>query len=189
MDTRELILTEARKSFSENGYAATSLRGIARSAGVDVALVPYYFGNKRDLFVAAVEMPVKPAEAIAHAFAEGPEVAGARLVDTFVGIWEDPATGPAFVAMFRSAMTHDDARQALAEFASKEILGLYARGLGDIDPEEARLRAGLAASQLVGMVMLRHVMRIEPHASLTHEQVVALLGPTVQHYLTGDLGA
>lgn len=185
-DRRADILDAARRSFGENGYAATTLRGVAKAAGVDVALVPYYFGNKRDLFAAVMHVPVRPAEVIDRAFAEGAAVAGARLVDAFLGLWEDPTTGSAFLAMFRSAMSDEDARRAFSEFASDEILASYAKHLGD-DDDEARLRAGLAASQLLGMVMVRHVLRVEPHASLTHDQVVALLGPTVQRYLTGPL--
>lgn len=184
IDSRGRILDEARRSFSENGYAATTLRGVATAAGVDVALVPYYFGSKQDLFTAAMEVPVRPGELIAQAFAEGAEVAGPRLVDLFLGVWEDPATGPAFLAMFRAAMTQEDARRALAEFASTEILTSYASHL---DAEDARLRAGLAASQLIGMAMLRYVLRVEPHASLSRERAVAVLGPTIQRYLTGSL--
>lgn len=149
-----------------------------------MALVPYYFGAKRDLFTAAMELPVQPAELIGGVFAAGVDTAGPRLVETFLGLWEDPETGPAFLAMFRSAASDEDARRTLAEFASDEIIGIYADHL---DPSDAVIRAGLAASQLVGMVMLRHVLRIEPHASLPRDRLVALIGPTVQHYLTGNL--
>lgn len=184
VDTRAAILDAARRSFSENGYAATTLRGVARDAGVDVALIPYYFGAKRDLFTAAMELPVSPAQVIGGVFADGVDTAGPRLVETFLQLWEDPVTGPSFVAMFRSASSDEEARRSLAEFASDEIMGIYAQHL---DPKDATVRAGLAASQLVGIVMLRHVLGIEPHASLPRERLVALVGPTVQHYLTGDL--
>lgn len=183
-DAKARILAEARRSFSENGYAATTLRGVASAAGVDVALVPYYFGAKRDLFTAAMELPLRPAEVIERVFAEGADTAGPKLVETFLRLWEDPVTGPSFLAMFRSAASDEQARRSLAEFASDEILDIYAKHLG---PDDAIVRAGLAASQLVGLVMLRHVLRIEPHASLPRDRLVALVGPTVQHYLTGDL--
>lgn len=184
IDAKGRILDEARRAFSENGYAATTLRGVATAAGVDVALVPYYFGNKQNLFTASMKVPLQPGELIERAFAKGADVAGAGLVEMFLSVWDDPETGPAFLAMFRAAMTQEDARRALAEFASTEILTSYANHL---DAEDARLRASLAASQLIGMVMLRYVIRLDPWASMPRERVVALVGPNVQRYLTGDL--
>jgi AcrR family transcriptional regulator len=184
-DTRASILREARRAFGELGYSATTLRSVAAAAGVDVALIPYYFGSKQELFTTAMDVPVRPREVIADAFALGPDQAGARLVDRFLGLWEDPVTGPAMLAMFRSAAGHEESRRALSEFASAEILRAYAAHLTGAD---AALRASLAASQLVGVVMLRFVLRVEPVADLPREVLVASLGPTVQRYLTGPLG-
>ncbi|PRY57018.1 TetR family transcriptional regulator [Knoellia remsis] len=184
VDTKARILEAARTSFSESGYAATTLRGVAATAGVDVALIPYYFGKKQDLFTAAMDIPVRPAELIDGAFADGVARAGARLVSAFLDLWEAPETGPALLTMFRTAMTDDAARRSFTEFIASEILASYARHL---DTEDAELRASLAATQLLGMVMVRCVLRIQPVAGLPREQVVALVGPSVQRYLSGPL--
>lgn len=183
---RTEILNAARKSFSDKGYSGTTLRAVARQAGVDVALIPYYFGNKERLFTAAMDVPVRPHDLIERAFAEGNDRAGHRLVELFLDLWEDEATGPAIATMFRSATSHEDSRRALSEFASTEILGGYAAHLPGPD---ARRRASLAASQLLGMAMLRYLLRVEPAASMTRTELVAMLGPTVQRYLTGPLEA
>ncbi len=183
-DLRGQILAAARKSFSDKGYTGTTMRAVAKQAGVDVALIPYYFGNKENLFTAAMDVPVRPHDLIERAFAEGNDRAGSRLVDMFLDLWEDDATGPAIRTMFRSATSHEDSRRALAEFASTEILGEYAAHLAGPD---ARRRASLAASQLLGVAMLRYLLRVEPAASMTRAQLVADLGPTVQRYLTGPL--
>ena len=185
-DTRADILAAARDSFSHKGYSGTTLRAVAQSAGVDVALIYYYFGSKENLFAASMELPVRPEELIEAAFAEGAERAGPRLVEMFLDLWEDPTTGPSIRTLFRSATTHEESRRALSEFATAAILGRYVAHLSGPD---ARRRAALAASQLVGMAMLRYLIRIEPAASMPREQLVADLGPTVQRYLTGPLAA
>jgi AcrR family transcriptional regulator len=183
-NTRQEILESARKAFSENGYSATSLRAIAAGAGVDVALVSYYFGRKAQLFAAAMELPVSPGEVIERAFAEGVDGAGPRLVDLFLGVWEDPASGPAMQALFRGAAAREESRRALSEFAAKEIIQRYA---GHVTADQPLRRASLAATQVLGMAILRYVIRAEPVVSLHREDIVADLGQTIQRYLTGPL--
>ncbi|KEJ89850.1 TetR/AcrR family transcriptional regulator [Sulfitobacter donghicola] len=53
--TRENLLTHARTLLWKHGYSNVSLRQIAAAAGVDVALISRYFGNKRGLFEATIE--------------------------------------------------------------------------------------------------------------------------------------
>jgi AcrR family transcriptional regulator len=183
-DTRADILRAARKSFSEHGYRGTTLRGLARGAGVDVALIAYWFGSKEGVFTAAMDVPVDPAAIIEAAFADGAERAGPRLVGMFIDLWEGPETGPAMLTMFRSAATHEASRRALSEFAQTEILARYAARLPGRD---AHRRAGLAASQLLGMAILRYLLQVEPFTTASRADLVDDLGPTVQRYLTGDL--
>ena len=61
-DTREAIRLAARARFLADGYQAVTLRKVAADAGVDVALISYYFGSKVGLFGAAMALPVNPAE-------------------------------------------------------------------------------------------------------------------------------
>lgn len=184
-DTRGDILRAARESFGEKGYDTTSMRAVARAAGVDVALVSYYFGSKDALFAATMELPVSPAELIDRAFDAGVDEAGPRLVDTFLRLWDDPETGPAFVALFRSAASHEPSREMFSEFLSTAIVDRYAAHL----PDHSTRRASLAASQLVGLAVLRYIIKLTPVVEMTRDELVADVGPTLQRYLTGPLTA
>jgi AcrR family transcriptional regulator len=183
-DTRAAILAAARTSFADKGFAGTTIRGIASAAGVDGALVHHYFGAKDDLFVAALELPVDPRTEIAPALAEGPEGAGERVLRVFVGVWDDPANTPAFVALART-MLDPSAGHLMREGFLPAVLEPIGRTLGLDRPQ---LRMPLVASQIFGIILSRYVIGLEPIASMPAETVVATYAPVIQHYLTGDLG-
>jgi AcrR family transcriptional regulator len=184
--TRQAILDAARRAFAERGYQQASIREVAAMAGVDPALVHHFFGRKQDLFVAAVELPVNPFEAfIALVSEEDWETLGERLLGLFLSVWDRPDQRSPVLAMIRSAVSDERAAAMLREFMTEEILGPIARQLGTPD---ARLRTNLVASQLVGLIMARYVIRIEPLASTPAEVLVAAVGPTLQRYITGDIG-
>jgi AcrR family transcriptional regulator len=185
--TREAILDAARRSFAEHGYQHATIRGVADLAGVDPALVHHYFGRKQDLFVAAVEIPVNPFDAFVELVSEqGLDTLGERLLELFLSVWDQSDQHSPMLALIRSAVSEERAAAMLREFITEEILGRIARELGTPD---ARLRTNLVASQLVGLIMARYVIRIEPLASTPAPVLVAAIGPTLQRYLTGDLGA
>jgi AcrR family transcriptional regulator len=184
--SREAILDAARRVFAEHGYQHATIRGVAELAGVDPALVHHYFGKKQELFVAAVRLPVNPVEQLAVVLAEDPDLVGERLVGTFLSIWDNAADRSPLLALVRSAVGDEDAAAMLREFITEEVLGQIARRLGSPD---ARLRATLVGSQLVGLIMARYIIRVEPLASAPAAQVAAAVGPTVQRYLTGDVDA
>lgn len=184
-DTREAILTAARKAFAERGFDGASIRAIATSAGVDPALVHHYFGTKDRLFVAAMNFPVDPHELLTDVVAGGREQVGERLVRTFLRVWDSPV-GAAGVALLRSAMTNDWTVRLLREFLVTQILRRVMTPL-DLDPAEAPLRTSLVASQIAGLAVMRYIVKLEPLASAPPETVVAAVAPTIQRYLTGDL--
>ena len=184
--TREAILDAARRAFAEHGYQHATIRGVADLAGVDPALVHHYFGTKQALFVAAVQLPVNPVEQLMAVLAEDPGQAGERMVELFLSIWDHAADQSPLLALVRSAVGDEHAAAMLREFITEEVLGQIARRLGSPD---ARLRAALVGSQVVGLMMARYIIRVEPLASAPAAQVVASIGPTLQRYLTGDLGA
>ena len=183
-DLRSVILDAARLLFAERGYRDTTMRAVARAAEVDVALVAYYFGNKEGLFAESMNIPVRPQELIDHAFADGLDAAGPRLVEMFLGLFESPATGPALVGMLRSAVSHESTRKAFSEFVATAILPHYEELMPGADSGR---RMMLVASQLIGMAMLRFVLRIQPMVERRRDQVVADLGAAVQRHLTGEL--
>ncbi|MFD6436349.1 TetR family transcriptional regulator [Streptomyces venezuelae] len=181
--TRDQILRAAREEFSERGYEKTSVRGIAKAAGVDSALVHHYFGTKDQVFEAAIAVAFAPALEAPAAIDDGPlDGVGERLTRFVLGVWENPATRAPLLAIVRSAVNNETAAAIFRRLISTQLLGRIAGRLGVPDAE---LRAELAAAQLVGVAMLRYVIQIEPLASADVEQLVARLAPVVQGHLTG----
>jgi AcrR family transcriptional regulator len=179
-DTREKILAAARSQFSGAGFEGTTVRGIAGEARVDPALVIHYFGSKEAVFLAAVEFPVDPAEFIPKLLAPGLDGLGGRLVQFFVTTWDSPAGSP-LLGILRSIVGNERAAALMRDFVSREVLGRLAKALELDQPE---LRASLAATQLLGLAILRYVVKVEPLASARPEDVARWLGPGVQRYLT-----
>ena len=176
-ETRDAILAAARRHFAEHGYDGTTMRAVAAEAGVDVALGHYYFGSKRDLFAAALALPVNPADAIAGLLAEGTDDLAARLLRLLLHVWDDPQTGGPLRALLRSV---DSQEELLRGFVEREIVARLAAAVGGPDAE---LRAAAAATQIVGLVFARYVVGVEPIASAGHEEIVALVAPSLQRYL------
>lgn len=181
-DTRGAILAAARHSFAQHGYDGTTVRGIAREAGVDPALVHHFFGSKEQVFVAAMALPFDPSEMLPALIAQGTEGLGERFVRFFLSVWREPATREPFLGLLRSAMTNEQAASMLREFVRDAMLGRVASTLGIPD---AHVRAEVAAAHLVGVALLRYVIKMEPLASADEEDVVALVAPAIQRYLVG----
>ncbi|MFF1548325.1 TetR family transcriptional regulator [Streptomyces sp. NPDC058291] len=182
-DTRDRILTAAREEFSERGYEKTSVRGIAKAAGVDSALVHHYFGTKEQVFEAAIEVAFAPALDAPAAVADGPlDQVGERLARFVLGVWENPTTRKPLLAIVRSAVNNDTAAAVFRRLVASQLLRRIAVQLDLPDPE---LRAELAAAQLVGCAMLRYVIKVEPLASADLELIIARVAPVVQGHLTG----
>jgi AcrR family transcriptional regulator len=186
-DTRERILAAAREEFSARGYDRTSVRSIGKAAGVDAALVHHYFGTKEQVFAAAIEVSFAPAQDMPSAVAGGdPDAMGERVARFMLRIWENPRTREPLLAVVRSAVTNDTAAAVLRGLVSRTLLARVAGELRVPDPE---FRVQLAAAQLVGIIMLRYVVKVEPIASADPERVVAMVAPTLQRYLTDpDVG-
>src|SRR2546430_5162304 len=178
--TRERILQAARQDFSNAGYDGVTIRGIAAQAKVDPALVLHYFESKDGMFRAAVEFPVDPKEFIPRLLAPGLDGLGERLVKFFLETWDSP-TGSPLLGLIRSVVGSEHAAATLREFVSREVLGRIAAA---IQLDRPQLRATLAASQLIGIAMLRYVVRVEPLASARSDEVARWVGPGVQRYLT-----
>jgi AcrR family transcriptional regulator len=179
-DRRQAILDAAREQFAEKGYAGASVRGIARQAGVDPALVHHYFGSKEQVFVAAMELPFVPAELLPAVLAGDPDGLAERFVRMFLGIWGRPEFRTPMLGMVRSAFTGEQGATMLREFVGETMLGRFVQASG-----AQPLRVQAAAAQLVGVVILRYVVRLEPLASASEDDLVALLAPAVQRSLDG----
>jgi AcrR family transcriptional regulator len=71
--TRDLILDAARDVLGERGFAATTTRGVAEQAGVQLSLVHYHFGGKRQLLAAVLAREDERLLARQQALYAGPE--------------------------------------------------------------------------------------------------------------------
>ncbi|MBX9397736.1 TetR family transcriptional regulator [Streptomyces sp. TRM72054] len=182
-DTRDRILAAAREEFSERGYEKTSVRGIAKAAGVDSALVHHYFGTKEQVFQEALEAVFAPALKAPDVIFEGPaEGVGERFARFLFGIWENPVTRTPLLAVVRSAVTNEVAASVFRRLVAAQLLRRVASQLGLPDAE---LRAELAAAQLVGVAIMRYVIKLEPLASADVEVIIKRIAPVVQGHLTG----
>lgn len=181
--TRGAILAAARARFARDGYDRATIRAIAQSARVDPKLVQHFFGSKHELFIAAMELPIDPSRLIAELTAAGMDGLGDRLVRRFVTIWDSPH-GAQLVGLLRSMAADEVARAMMREFFTHEILERVAASLALGEPAR---RASLVASQLFGLALVRYVLRLEPLASASPEDVAAWVGPGVQRYFSATL--
>jgi AcrR family transcriptional regulator len=179
VQARAAILDAAREQFAAHGFEGARVRAIARAAGVDPALVSYYFSSKSGLFMESLRLPVNPPDAIEALLADGTDDLGVRLVTRFLEVWDDPVTGAQLISVLRSASSQPE---LMRDFVERQIVPLLA---GAIDGPQAELRATAVAAQMVGLAMSRYVLRVEPIASAPPHEIVTLIGPTVQRYVDG----
>ncbi|MCP2299402.1 transcriptional regulator, TetR family [Nocardia amikacinitolerans] len=183
---REAILAAARARFAEAGFDKTSIRAVAADAGVDPALVHHYFGTKQQLFGAVVELPVDP-EVILSVMESAPlDQLGPTILGAVVGVWDSPA-GPGIVAAVRSILTGSD--PVLARTFILEVVLERVRKRIATPEDDGHARVALAASQMMGVLVARKIIGVEPLASMPIDELVAAVGPTLQRYLTGDIGS
>lgn len=183
-DTRERILASARELFARNGIRNTSIRAVAASAGVDSALVHHYFGTKEQLFAAAVHIPVDPMDVIGPLREVPVEELGYQIPSMLLPLW-DSEIGAAFIATLRSILAGSEIN--LFRTFIQDVIAVEIGARVDDPPGSGTIRIQFVASQLVGVVMARYILRLEPFASLPPEQVARTIAPNLQRYLTGDL--
>ena len=183
-DTRDRILAAARELFARNGFSNTSIRAVAAGAGVDAALVHHYYGTKQQLFAAATELPVDPMVVLGPLREAPVEQLGRTLPELLLPLWDSQA-GAGLIAALRSMLTGTEVPLARSFFRDIVVAELADRV--DEPAGTGVLRAEFTASQLMGVVVARYIIGLEPLASLPHHQIVAMIAPTLQRYLTGDL--
>ena len=184
--SRDAVLSAAKQRFAIDGYEKTTLRAIAHDAHVDPSMVLYLFGSKAELFRESLRLILDPevlVAALTGAADDDPDI-GTRMVRTYLRIWETPDTAASMRAMLQSATSNTDANDAFRGFMQNYVLTAVSGALGG--GEQARLRAMLAASNLVGTAVLRYIIQVPPLATLSADEVVALIAPTVTRYLTAD---
>ncbi|WP_328465290.1 TetR/AcrR family transcriptional regulator [Streptomyces sp. NBC_00448] len=182
-DTRGAILAVARQKFLEHGYQAVTLRAIADEAGVDVALISYYFDSKRGLFGAAMALVANPADVLTRVLDGDPATFSVRALRALVTIWDSSDTRPALEAMVRSAAADEALAALLREMLEREVFGRIAERIGGAN---AQARAMAFGAQMAGIIMTRYVLRLEPIASMSVDDIVRHFGPSLRLALQGS---
>jgi AcrR family transcriptional regulator len=183
-DTRDRILISARELFARNGIGNTSIRSIAALAGVDAALVHHYFGTKQQLFTAAIQIPIDPMQVIGPLRDVPVGELGLVLPSLLLPLW-DSELGSGIIATMRSLLAGSDV--GLVRSFLEEVITAEIGPRVDDPPGSGAIRIQFVASQLVGVVMARYILELEPFKSLPVTQIAETIGPTLQRYLTGDL--
>jgi AcrR family transcriptional regulator len=184
-DARRAVLDAARELFAELGFERTTMRAVAARAGVDPALIYHYFGDKDGLLFAALQPPADAA-AVFSGLADAADRTGEELVRRLVRLWEErPEIREQMAAILRTGLSHDDAARLLRDILSSFILA----ALGDVLAADRReLRAALIGSHIGGLMLARYILKVPGAAAASPEELVQAVGPTVQRYLTGDIG-
>ena len=172
------ILTAARAGFEANGYIGTSLRSIAREADVDHTLVTYYFGSKEGLFRAVAALALSPAQGFDVVAAKvAPEHLPEALLRAALTLWDRPEYRTGLTRLFADALASQSASRVLREYLQSEMVG---RLTDHIEGPDAQQRAAAAATIMSGLFLTRHLLRLEPVASLAPNEIVAQLAPALR---------
>lgn len=182
--TRDAILTAARRQFADLGYDRASLRGIARAAGVDPGLVAHFFGSKQRLFVTVVELPFVPAEVLPRILAGDPAAVGGRLAAFIVGALSQEESRSRLIGLIRSAAAEPEAASMVRDLITRDVLVPLVERIGSPD---APLRASLIGAQVVGLVMARYIVAVEPIASVGADTLTRVYAPIFQRLLVEPL--
>ncbi len=177
--TRSKILESARSIFAECGYESATLRRIATTAGVDVALISHYFDSKESLFVAVHDLPINPSQFAGVFDSSSGDEAGARIARislTMLASDDSPA-----ISLMRAASTNANAAAMLRGFIERTLIDPISEM---IDAPDARERVALTASQLLGVLFARHIVGVPELAAASIDDLVETIGPALQRHLT-----
>ncbi|MER7460493.1 TetR family transcriptional regulator [Micromonospora sp. NPDC126480] len=174
--TRATILRAARARFAADGYDRATIRAIAADARIDPSMVMRYYGSKEGLFAAAAEFDLRLPDLTEVA----PDRLGEVLVRHFLDRWEGDDT---LAALLRAASANPGAAERIRRIFTDQLTAAVATF--GTDPVTTARRAGLVASQMLGLALTRYIVRLPPVVEMGPAEVVAWVGPTIQHYLRG----
>ncbi|WP_248925522.1 TetR/AcrR family transcriptional regulator [Paenibacillus hamazuiensis] len=180
--TRQQILLAARALFSQDSYERVTVRKIAARAGIDAALVIRYFGSKEELFLSALtSVGICPSSVF-----EGELSAlGARLLNSQVPEWDKHDPNDPMLIIMRT-LANPDAASSLRKLLDQDIVQPMAQKIAAPDRE---LRAELVVSQLIGLAVVRNLLRSEALSAVPLEQLIGMMNPVFQYYLGGKTPA
>jgi AcrR family transcriptional regulator len=171
-ETKAVILAAAKERFARSGFERATIRAIAADANIDPSMVMRYFGSKDQLFAAVADFDLDFPDLTGIARDE----VGTRMVRHFLARWE---RDEAMVVLLRSSVSNADAAQRMREIFAGQLLPVIAK----VNPVAPERRSGLVATQMLGLALCLHVLKLPPVVAMSHAEVAAWLGPTVQRYL------
>ena len=184
-DTRGEIIEAAKRVFADKGYDGTSLRGVAREAGVDPALVHHYFDGKAALFVAAMALPFDPRQVKNHA--ASPEYSGSRTIEGFLTMWDlAEGTGSSFASCLSAMAASSNVADAMREFVNERVWSVLRHNEGETEALRRR-RTAMVSSQLMGLAFARYILRVPPMSTASPKQIGRWVGPTLDRYVKEPL--
>ena len=178
--TRDAILKAAQELFAEQGYERATIRDIAARASIDPAMVIRYFGSKEGLFASATAFDIRLPDLTAIPKDE----IGATLIAHFLEVWEGALSNGSLISLLRAAATNDDAAATVRGIFGGHVVPMLARV---VPLPELPMRAGLVATQIMGFAITRYVLKVPQVVAMNRDQIVKLLGPTMQRYVAGKL--
>jgi AcrR family transcriptional regulator len=182
--SRAAILAAARAAFDDKGYAGTSLREIARNAGVKPSLVVHFYGSKAGLLAATVEWPFDPDTVVRQVLALGPDHIGERLADVFLETWEQDGRPNTALTLLHAACERPEAAMLARELFTTCVVDPIVTAIA---PERAELRASLVASHLLGLHVGRHLLEFDAITGADTHVLEQALASAIQHLCTGPL--
>jgi len=178
--TKARILKAARRLFSAEGYERTTIRAVAADADIDPSMVMRYFTCKEGLFAAAASFDLDLPDLTGVPRSER----GRRLAEHYLRLWGRDASGGGLAILLRTAATNDGAAACVREIFRQQVFPAIAA----VAPDAPSTRAGLIASQLLGMAYCRYVVKMPALTTLDEDVLVANLGRTLQRYLHDPIG-
>jgi AcrR family transcriptional regulator len=189
-DTRSQILAAARTQFIAVGYRAATVRSIAAQAGVDPALISYFFGSKQHLFWEALALRANPAEIIAEAMVGPLDELPRRLLTVLLETWDQPENQPTLLAIAQAGAGPDSS--TLTRSFVEEVLAvpITERLLHEGAPAgEVRLCTALVLTQLVGVIYARYVLAVDPVAAIPRQAFIDRFTPALNAVVRSCLDA
>ncbi len=180
--TRAQILEVARRRFLADGYQAVTMRAVAADAGVDAALISYFFGSKKGLFGAALALSANPPQVLLGALPGTPAGLPERVLRALLDAWDKPEHGEPLRVMVSAAVEDPEVGRLLKEVIEREMIERVAEHLGGA---EAGYRAAAFTTQLAGVVLSRYVLELDPVATMTVDELVRHLNPGLHAALAG----
>jgi len=186
-DTRGEIIEAAKRIFADKGYDGTSLRGVAREAGVDPALVHHYFDGKASLFVAAMALPFDPRQVKEQAARA--DYSGARTIEGFLTMWDlAEGTGSSFTSCLSAMAASTNVADAMREFVNERVWSVLRHKEGESEALKRR-RTAMVSSQLMGLAFARYLLRVPPMSTASPKQIGRWVGPTLDRYVKEPLAS